>query len=79
MLEHALSMGEYSTFSKVMRVKATEVAKRRAWERAAAERRQRAQSIQVSFQWKNPDSPLKNPDLLFMNPDFLLKHVELII
>ena len=36
-------------------------------------------SVQVSFQWKNPDFLLQNPDLMFRDPDFRLKNVECII
>ena len=45
MLEHALSLTEYKTFSKVMRAKAQEMAARRAWEQKAEERRQRSNAI----------------------------------
>lgn len=50
MLQHALSLTEYSTFSAVMRAKAAEVAKRKAWERSAVERRERADAIRESLE-----------------------------
>jgi hypothetical protein len=55
MLEHAMSLTEYPTFSKVMRAKAQEVAKRRAWTERAEERRSRSEAILASLDSPGPE------------------------
>ena len=52
MLQHAMSLTEYTTFSTVMRTKAEEVAKRRAWAERAEARRSRSEAIRATL-----DSP----------------------
>ena len=50
MLQHAMSLTEYTTFSTVMRTKAEEVAKRRAWAERAEARRSRSEAIHASLE-----------------------------
>jgi len=50
MLQHAMSLTEYTTFSTVMRTKAEEVAKRRAWAERAETRRSRSEAIRTNLE-----------------------------